>query len=182
MQYMQLFGGFWESSFRAVHLPNICALWNCPYIQLTCVCNHSKKVGYMVCCQQSMNHFDDCQFQKNARDFVKDEVLHKIVSDMHSELLVMTTRKQFEDRCLVQTFAHKSAPSLKLEITTLLLRYQPAVCSLFWESNPWTIVILDVLCVISVMLESCCSQFYDSTLSVSSFWMGDQVWLATLTA
>lgn len=87
-----------------------------------------EKVGYMVCCQQSLNRFGNRRFQNNSRDYVKDEVLlHKIVSDMHSELLVLTSRRTFEDRCLVRRFTHKTDPSLRLEITASLLRHQPAV-------------------------------------------------------
>jgi hypothetical protein len=89
----------------------------------------------MVCCQQTMNRFGNRRFQNNARDFVKDDALHKIVSDMHSELLVLTTRKNFDKRCLVRTFAHKTDPSLKLEITASLLRPQPAVSLLVSRIN-----------------------------------------------
>ncbi len=86
-----------------------------------------EKVGYMICCQQSMNRFGNRRFQTSARGFCTDDTLHKVVSDMHSELLVLTIRKNsFGDRCLVRAFPHKSDSSRKLEITATLLRYQPA--------------------------------------------------------
>ena len=94
---------------------------------IRCLLSYSEKVGYMVCCQQSMNRFGNRRFQNNAKEYVKDSVLHKIVSDMHSELLVLTSRKTFEDRCLVRSFPHKTDGYLKLEITASLLRHQPAV-------------------------------------------------------
>ena len=95
-----------------------------------------EKVGYMVCCQQSMNRFGNRRFQISARGYLKENVLHQVVSDMHSELLVLTTRKKFEDRCLVRTFSHQSDPSLKLEISASLLRYQPAVSLLVSRIRP----------------------------------------------
>jgi hypothetical protein len=88
----------------------------------------SEKVGYMVCCQRSMSRFGNRRFQTAARDFVPDEVLHKIVSDMHAELLVlMSSRRAFDDRCLFRTFAHPLDPTSTLEISASLLRHHPAV-------------------------------------------------------
>lgn len=96
-----------------------------------------EKVGYMLCCQQSMNRFGNRRFQTSARGFLTDDTLHKVVSDMHSELLVLTTRKNsFEDRCLVRTFLHKSDPSRKLEVTATLLRYQPAATLFVSQIRP----------------------------------------------
>eukprot|EP00536_Pseudo-nitzschia_multiseries_P010321 jgi/Psemu1/202884/e_gw1.309.2.1 len=110
-----------------------------------------EKVGYMVCCQQSMNRFGNHRFRTLARSFLTDELLHKVVSDMHSELLALTstTRKKngFGNRCLVRTFPQAQAmympvsmsreqrqqqqqqqqPSSRhLEIAATLLRHQPA--------------------------------------------------------
>lgn len=89
-----------------------------------------EKVGYMLCCQQSMNRFGNRRFQNSADDYLNPDVLHKVVGDMHSELLVLTSRRRFENRCLVREFAHRSDPSLRLEITASLLRHQPAVSML----------------------------------------------------
>ena len=89
-----------------------------------------EKVGYMVCCQQSMNRFGNRRFQMSARSFISNEMLHKVVSDMHSELLALTsTRKNnFGNRCLVRTFTEKSGlPSHHyFEVAATLLRHQPA--------------------------------------------------------
>lgn len=95
-----------------------------------------EKVGYMICCQQSMNRFGNRRFQNTAKDYLQVDVLHKVVSDMHSELLVLSSRKKFDDRCLVRTFKHKSDPSLQLEITASLLRHQPAVSLLVSRIRP----------------------------------------------
>ncbi len=95
-----------------------------------------EKVGYMICCQQSMNRFGNRRFQNSAKDYLKVDVLHKVVSDMHSELLVLSSRKKFDDRCLVRSFPHKSEPSLRLEMTASLLRHQPAVSLLVSRVRP----------------------------------------------
>eukprot|EP00980_Cylindrotheca_fusiformis_P007439 scaffold1533_cov98-Cylindrotheca_fusiformis.AAC.3 len=95
-----------------------------------------EKVGYMVCCQQSMNRFGNRRFKNNAADYVKEDILHKIVGDMHSELLVLSTRKKFHGRCLVRTFEHKTNPSLSLEIAAALLRDHPAVSLLVSRIRP----------------------------------------------
>lgn len=86
-----------------------------------------EKVGYMICCQQSMNRFGNRRFQGSANDYISPDILHKVVGDMHSELLALTSRRRFGDRCLVRGFSHRSDPSLRLEITASLLRHQPAV-------------------------------------------------------
>jgi len=88
-----------------------------------------EKVGYMVCCQQSLNRFGNRRFQTISRSFLADDMLHQVVSDMHSELLVLTNtrKKSFGDRCLVRTFPHKDGTSTHhLEIAATMLRQQPA--------------------------------------------------------
>mmetsp|Transcript_21064 Transcript_21064/g.51838 ORF Transcript_21064/g.51838 Transcript_21064/m.51838 type:complete len:1143 (-) Transcript_21064:54-3482(-) len=95
-----------------------------------------EKVGYMVCCQQSMNRFGNRRFQNNAMEYIKEETLQRVVGDMHSELLVLSTSSKFNGRCLVRRFAHKSHPSTELEIAASLLRYQPAVTLLVSRIRP----------------------------------------------
>lgn len=88
-----------------------------------------EKVGYMVCCQQSLNRFGNRRFQTQSRPFLMEHTLHQVVSDMHSELLALTsTRKNsFGNRCLVRTFPElDGASSRRLEIAATLLRHQPA--------------------------------------------------------
>jgi len=88
-----------------------------------------EKVGYMVCCQQSLNRFGNRRFQTSSRSFLTDDTLHKVVSDMHTELLALTsTRKNsFGNRCLVRTFPQiDGASSRHLEIAATILRHQPA--------------------------------------------------------
>ena len=88
-----------------------------------------EKVGYMVCCQQSLNRFGNRRFQTSSRSFLGDDTLHQVVSDMHSELLALTsTRKNsFGNRCLVRTFPQIDGVSSRhLEISATLLRHQPA--------------------------------------------------------
>jgi hypothetical protein len=100
----------------------------CHYLEMfESLTSGREKVGYMICCQQSMNRFGNRRFQMSAQDFISNDTLHKVVSDMHSEVLVLIThRKNFESRCLVRTFPHPNEPSRFLEVTATLLRYQPA--------------------------------------------------------
>ena len=83
-----------------------------------------EKVGYMVCCQQSLNRFGNRRFQTLSRNFVNDCTLHQVVSDMHSELLAHKN----SERCLVRTFSEQDdeLSSRQLEIAATLIRHQPA--------------------------------------------------------
>jgi hypothetical protein len=88
-----------------------------------------EKVGYMVCCQQSLNRFGNRRFQTSSRSFLTDDTLHQVVSDMHSELLALSSfrKNSFGNRCLVRTFPQlDGASSRHLEIAATLLRQQPA--------------------------------------------------------
>lgn len=103
----------------------------CNYLErFEALTSYREKVGYMVCCQQSMNRFGNRRFQTSARSFLTDDTLHKVVSDMHSEMLVLTSnrKKNFGDRCLIRMFPIVSGgdPSPHLEIAATLLRHQPA--------------------------------------------------------
>ena len=121
-QIMRTVAGSSEAEQEAF-AQNLCRYYEI-YDSLT---NGREKVGYMVCCQYSMHRFGNRRFQTLAQGFVTDDILHKVVSDMHSEVLVLTTRKKsFGSRCLVRTFPHQSDNSKVLEITATLLRYQPA--------------------------------------------------------
>ncbi|KAG7368064.1 ion transport protein [Nitzschia inconspicua] len=96
-----------------------------------------EKVGYMVCCQQSLNRFGNRRFQISAQDFISNDTLHKVVSDMHSEVLVLSIhKKKFQSRCLVRNFPHPKDPSKILEISATLLRYQPAATLLVSRIRP----------------------------------------------
>jgi len=102
----------------------------CNYLErFESLTNGREKVGYMICCQQSMNRFGNRRFQTSARCYLTDDTLHKVVSDMHSELLVLTSnhKNNFGNRCLVRTFPQLiDDPSQHLEVAATLLRYQPA--------------------------------------------------------
>lgn len=100
----------------------------CNYLEMfESLTSGREKVGYMVCCQQSLNRFGNLRFQTSSKDYISNDTLHKVVSDMHSEVLVLSIhKKKFESRCLVRTFPHPKDPSRLLEISATLLRYQPA--------------------------------------------------------
>lgn len=112
----------------------------CNYLEIfESLASGREKVGYMICCQQSTQRFGNRRFQNSASGFLTDDMLHQVVSDMHSEMLVLTIRKNaFEDRCLVRTFPHQTDPLIQLEITATLLRYQPAATLFVSRIRPVT--------------------------------------------
>lgn len=65
----------------------------------------------MVCCQQSMNRFGNRRFQNNAIDFVKSDLLHKIITDMHSELLALSFSRSSAGRSAAAAAAASAAAS-----------------------------------------------------------------------
>jgi hypothetical protein len=88
-----------------------------------------EKVGYIVVCQQSMTRFGNRRFETLAEGFISSpDLLQRIVNDLHTELLVLTSRKNSENRKLVRSFPHESGDhSRKLEIVASLIRHRPAV-------------------------------------------------------
>jgi hypothetical protein len=90
------------------------------------LCPGRERVGYMICCQKTLNRYGNRRFQSYARHYVHENALHMVVSDMHAELLLFSSR----DRVLMREFLHLEDPKKKLEITASLIRQQPAM-SLF---------------------------------------------------
>jgi hypothetical protein len=94
------------------------------------------RIGYLVCCQQTMSRFGNRRFQKMSQEYMDDNVLHVIVTEMHIELLVLSSGKRGSgftesDKSLLRTFPHRNSSSMKkLEISASLLRNHPAI-SLF---------------------------------------------------
>ena len=87
-------------------------------------------VGYLVCDQQTLERFGNRRFRTKAIGCLDESKLHSVVTDMHSELLVLAPRSNFQDRSLVRTFPHKREPGKGLEVSAALLRRHPAM-SLF---------------------------------------------------
>ena len=109
-------------------------LTNVLYV-LSCCTYYSEKVGYLVCCQQTMNRYGNRRFETEAAEFIGKLALHGLVSDIHSELLVLLSSsksKEFKsgDRSLIRVYPHPTDPSQKLEISATILRRHPAL-SLF---------------------------------------------------
>ena len=86
-----------------------------------------EKVGYMVVCQSTSNRFGNRRFQTSSEGYLDADLLHRIVNDMHSELLVLTSRKNSGNRKLTRSFPHQSDPSRSLELVASLIRHRPAV-------------------------------------------------------
>ena len=61
-----------------------------------------------------MNRFGNRRFQNNALDYVKEDTLQRVVGDIHSELLVLSTSSKFSGKSLVRRFPHKSDGSTVL--------------------------------------------------------------------
>ncbi|CAB9517978.1 Two pore calcium channel protein [Seminavis robusta] len=89
-----------------------------------------ERVGYLVCCQQTLNRYGNRRFETDAADFVAKMELHALVSNMHGELLVLSSRETFDHRSLVRMIPHRTDPSRKLEVSATILRRHPAL-SLF---------------------------------------------------
>lgn len=80
----------------------------------------------MVCCQQTLNRYGNRRFQTYAKQYIHENALHMVVSDMHAELLLFSS----QERILIREFRHLRDANKKLEITASLIRQQPAM-SLF---------------------------------------------------
>lgn len=91
-----------------------------------------EKVGYLVCCQQTMNRYGNRRFETEAAGFIDKVELHALVSNMHSELLVLmsSTKISLRDRSLIRVYPHPTDFSQKLEISATIVRRNPAL-SLF---------------------------------------------------
>jgi two pore calcium channel protein len=87
-------------------------------------------VGYLVCDQQTLERFGNRRFQTKAIGFLDENQLHLVVSDMHSELMALSSRPSFDGRSLIRTFPRQGDPSKTLEISASILRRHPAL-SLF---------------------------------------------------
>ena len=84
------------------------------------------RVGYLVCCQHSMNRYGNRRFQMLTSPFLTDSDLHAAVSDMHTEILTMAG----QDQSLHRSFVGPNGAGDSLEISASLLRQHPTV-SLF---------------------------------------------------
>jgi hypothetical protein len=82
-----------------------------------------------------LNRYGNRRFQSHAKNFIHENALHMVVSDMHAELLLFGPR----DRVLQREFKHLEASNKKLEITASLIRHQP-VMSLFVSRIVYTVV------------------------------------------
>lgn len=90
-----------------------------------------EKVGYLVCDQRTLERFGNRRFQTKAVGFLTEQELNRVVSDMHAELLVLSSKATFtNDRALIRAFPHRVDQYKMMEISASILRRHPAV-SLF---------------------------------------------------
>jgi hypothetical protein len=98
----------------------------CDYFEIfESLASEREPVGFLVCDQLTMERFGNRLFQNLAVGFMEASDLHAIVSEMHSELLVLASRAP--DRSLIRSFRRDGQA---FEITCSLLRRNPAL-SLF---------------------------------------------------
>eukprot|EP00543_Licmophora_paradoxa_P009629 CAMPEP_0202478286 /NCGR_PEP_ID=MMETSP1360-20130828/94381_1 /ASSEMBLY_ACC=CAM_ASM_000848 /TAXON_ID=515479 /ORGANISM="Licmophora paradoxa, Strain CCMP2313" /LENGTH=456 /DNA_ID=CAMNT_0049105563 /DNA_START=1162 /DNA_END=2532 /DNA_ORIENTATION=+ len=76
-----------------------------------------QKVGYIVCCQQTLNRYGNKRFQTLASGFMDESTLHTTISDMHAELTTSIPMGTSVHR----SFSDKSNEK-NLEITGSLIR------------------------------------------------------------
>eukprot|EP00978_Attheya_sp_CCMP212_P000972 scaffold2035_cov53-Attheya_sp.AAC.1 len=84
-----------------------------------------EKVGYLVCCQHSLNRFGNRRFESMLGD-----LLHEVVNEMHSEIMELgrSGNKHSEETVeLVRQFPHVKDPTKALEVSARLLRRKPPV-------------------------------------------------------
>ena len=79
------------------------------------------KVAYLVSCQQAMARFGNARFQSITRPFIDEEVMHVLLSDMQSELLIVP-KTNAKDVVLTRQF---TKPDGKLELRASLLKESP---------------------------------------------------------
>ena len=84
------------------------------------------RVGYLVCCQHSLNRYGNRRFQMLTSPYLTSGDLHAVVSDMHAEILTMIV----QDQSLHRSFLDPNGVGDSLEISASLLRQHPTV-SLF---------------------------------------------------
>lgn len=77
-----------------------------------------------------MNRYGNRRFEMEAEGFLDKPELHSLVSDMHAELLVLSSKEAFDDRSLVRLYPHLTDTTKQLEISASILRRHPAL-SLF---------------------------------------------------
>ena len=77
-----------------------------------------------------MNRYGNRRFEMEAEGFLDKPELHSLVSDMHAELLVLSSRDAFSGGSVVRLYPHLSDPTKELEISASILRRHPAL-SLF---------------------------------------------------
>jgi hypothetical protein len=87
-------------------------------------------VGYLICDQRTLERFGNRRFKSKSIGYLDENRLHEVVTDMHAELLALSTKADFDDKSLMRSFQHRRDPSRVLEVSASLLRRQPAL-SLF---------------------------------------------------
>ena len=90
-------------------------------------------VGFLICDQLTLERFGNRRFQSIAVGFLEVNELHVVVSDMHAELLALSSRASSDlvhDRTLTRTFVNREDPAKRLELSASLIRRHPAL-SLF---------------------------------------------------
>lgn len=87
-----------------------------------------ESVGYLICDQSTLERFGNQRFRTKAVGFLRDDELNIVVTDMHSELMALSSTASYSnDRALVRTFQHKLDQTKVLEISASLLQQHPFI-------------------------------------------------------
>lgn len=84
-------------------------------------------VGWLICDQQTMDRFGNHLFQDLANDFLDESELQALVTDMHSELLVLEPTSNAKGGTRVRQYAAKDKQNQFLQISASLLSRNPTM-------------------------------------------------------
>lgn len=84
-------------------------------------------VGWLVCDQQTMDRFGNHLFQHLAGGFLDQSELQAVVTDMHSELLVLAPTSNLKGGIRVRQYPAKDAPNRYLQVSCSLLSRNPTL-------------------------------------------------------
>ena len=81
------------------------------------------KLGFLIVCQQPINHYGNRRFQILAEEFMESNQIHGVASGLHAQLLEPENREQ---NSIVRSFENTESSRL-LTIKASLIRQSPPV-------------------------------------------------------
>jgi hypothetical protein len=100
----------------------------CGYLEIfESLSSGRQPVGWLVCDQQTMDRFGNQLFQELASGFLGDSELQTVVTDLHSELLVLAPTSNSKNGARVRQYPAKNMPNSYLQISGSLLSQNPTL-------------------------------------------------------